>query len=224
MIGLKLFLSAVTKVIAGILLVGALVFLPAGTFDFFGGWLFITVLFVPILLLGTVLLIKSPKLLKKRLDSKEKDPTQKGVVAFSGLMFISGFIVAGLDFRFGWLQLPRAVQLAAAAVFLLSYVLYALVLRENAYLSRTVKVERSQTVVDTGLYALVRHPMYMATVLMFMSMPLILGSIFAFLIFCAYPFIIAIRIKNEEQLLTRELAGYAEYKKKVKYRLIPFIW
>ena len=221
---MKLFLSAVTKVILGILRVGALVFLPAGTFDFFGGWLFVLVLFVPILMLGAVLFIKSPELLKKRLDGKEKDPTQKGVVAFSGLMFTCGFIVAGLDFRFGWSQLPKAITIAAAVLFLLSYVLYALVLGQNAYLSRTIKVENAQKVVDTGLYSVVRHPMYMATVLMFLTIPLILGSLIAFLIFCAYPFIIAIRIKNEEQLLTRELDGYAEYKQKVKYRLIPFIW
>lgn len=220
----KIFFEATAKFLLGVVLVGLLVFLPAGTFEYFGGWLFIAVLFVPMLLAGIVMMIKNPKLLKSRLDAKEKQKDQALVVKLSGLMFVSGFVVAGLDFRFGWLRLPKAVSIISAGVLLLAYILFAEVLRENTYLSRTIKVEESQEVVDTGLYSIVRHPMYSATLLLFLSMPLILGSLLSFIIFLAYPFIIARRIKGEEEYLENELRGYTEYKKKVKYRLIPFIW
>ncbi|MEE0808545.1 MAG: isoprenylcysteine carboxylmethyltransferase family protein [Acutalibacteraceae bacterium] len=221
---MKLLLSAITKFVFGIILVGALVFLPAGTFDFMGGWLFMMLLFIPILIVGIFLFIKSPKLLEKRLDGKEKESTQKGVVALSGLMFLSGFTVAGLDFRFGWSSVPRMVTVIASVLFLVSYAIYAEVMRENAYLSRKIEVQEGQTVVSTGLYGIVRHPMYAATVLMFCTFPFILGSFAACPIFFTYPFIIAIRIKDEEKLLNKELAGYTDYKQRVKYRLIPFVW
>lgn len=221
---MKLLLSAITKFVFGIILVGALVFLPAGTFDFMGGWLFMMLLFIPILIVGIFLFIKSPKLLEKRLDGKEKESTQKGVVALSGLMFLSGFTVAGLDFRFGWSSVPRMVTVIASVLFLVSYAIYAEVMRENAYLSRKIEVQEGQTVVSTGLYGIVRHPMYAATVLMFCTFPFILGSFAACPLFFTYPFIIAIRIKDEEKLLNKELAGYTDYKQRVKYRLIPFVW
>ena len=221
---MKFIISAVLKFLFGILLVGLLVFLPAGSFAFFGGWLFCGVLFIPMFILGVVLFIKSPGLLKKRLDGKETEKTQRGVVALSGLVFIGGFVLAGLDFRFKWFQLPKWFMITASVVFLLSYVLYAEVMRENAYLSRKIEVVEDQKVIDTGLYGVVRHPMYMATVIMFLSIPLILGSVYSFIVFLCYPIIIAIRIKNEEKVLTEQLSGYAEYKQKVKYRLIPFIW
>lgn len=221
---MKLLLSAITKFVFGIILVGALVFLPAGTFNFMGGWLFMMLLFIPILIVGIFLFIKSPKLLEKRLDGKEKESTQKGVVALSGLMFLSGFTVAGLDFRFGWSSVPRMVTVIASVLFLVSYAIYAEVMRENAYLSRKIEVQEGQTVVSTGLYGIVRHPMYAATVLMFCTFPFILGSFAACPLFFTYPFIIAIRIKDEEKLLNKELAGYTDYKQRVKYRLIPFVW
>ncbi len=220
----RLFLQALIKFICGILLVGLLVFLPAGTLSFFGGWLFMGTLFIPIFLAGIVMMIKSPDLLRKRLNAKEKEKEQDLVVKLSGLMFISGFVVAGLDFRFGWLPLPKRVSIGAAVIFLLSYLIYAEVMRENAYLSRTIEVQEGQKVVDTGLYGIVRHPMYSATLLLFLAIPLILGSLYSFLIFLCYPLIIAKRIRNEEELLEKELEGYSEYKSKVKYRLIPFIW
>lgn len=221
---MKLFGNALIKFFCGALLVGLLIFLPAGTLDYARGWLLMGLLFVPMFLAGLVMLFRSPALLERRLDGKEKQAKQKGVVAFSGLMFIGGFVLAGLDHRFGWSQMPMAVSIAAAVLFLVAYGLYAEVVRENAYLSRTVKVEEGQTVVDTGLYGIVRHPMYMATILLFLMMPLILGSWYALLIFAFYPAIIITRLKDEEELLTRELAGYAEYKQKVRYRIIPFIW
>ncbi len=220
----KLFLEAVAKFLLGVILVGTLIFLPAGTFAFTQGWLFMGILFVPMFLAGLVMLKKDPNLLKSRLDAKEKQKDQDLVVKLSGLMFIAGFAVAGLDFRFGWLPLPFGVSLGAAAVFLFAYGVYAEVLRENAYLSRTIKVQEGQTVVDTGLYGIVRHPMYAATLLLFLSIPLVLGSLVALPIFLIYPFIIAKRIKGEERLLTKELIGYSAYTQKVKYRLIPFIW
>ncbi len=220
----KLFIQAILKFIAGVILVGLLVFLPAGTVKFFNGWLFMGVLFIPMFIAGIVMMFKNPKLLESRLDAKEKEKEQSLVVKLSGLMFLAGFIVAGLDFRFGWLPLPKVVCIGASVVFLLAYVLYAEVLRENTYLSRTIKVQENQKVIDTGLYGIVRHPMYAVTLLLFLSMPLVLGSLWSFLIFLAYPFIISKRIRNEEQLLEKELDGYIEYKKKVKYRLIPFIW
>ena len=221
---MKLAISALTKFVIGLLLVAALVFLPAGTMNFVGGWLFLTVLFVPIFLLGIVLLIKSPDLLKKRLDSKEKQSTQKGVVALSGLMFLGGFVLAGLDCRFGWSSVPLWVTITATMLFVISYALYAEVMRENAYLSRTIKVEENQKVVSTGLYGIVRHPMYSVTILMFLMIPLILGSWYALIVFAIYPILMAIRVIDEEKLLIKELDGYIEYKQKVKYRLIPFVW
>ncbi len=221
---MKLFISAVTKFLLGVVLVGALIFLPAGSFVFLNGWLLLGVLFIPMFIAGLFMMFKNPDLLKRRLEAKEKQKEQDLVIKLSGLMFILGFIIAGLGFRFGWYMLPKTAVYIAAAVFISAYILYAEVLRENIYLSRTIKVEENQRVVDTGLYAIVRHPMYSATLILFLSMPLILGSIYSFIIFLEYPFIIAKRIKGEEELLEKELAGYSEYKQKVKYRLIPFIW
>ncbi len=220
----KLFFSAIIKFLLGVVLVGLLVFLPAGTLSFFGGWLFMGILFIPMFLAGIVMMFKNPDLLRSRLDAKEKQKEQDLVIKLSGLMFLAGFIVAGLDFRFGWLPLPKGVTIGAAVVFILAYVLYAEVLRENTYLSRTIEVQENQKVVDTGLYGIVRHPMYAVTLLLFLSMPLVLGSLFSLVIFLAYPLIIAKRIKHEEEFLEKELEGYKEYKQKVKYRLIPFIW
>lgn len=221
---MKLFFEAIVKFTCGLLLVGLLIFLPAGTLGYTYGWLLIGLLFGPMLIAGFVMLAKSPDFLKKRLDAKEKQGTQKGVVAFSGLMFIAGFVVAGLDYRFGWSKMPLWVTVTASVLFLASYALYAEVMRENAYLSRTIKVEEGQTVVDTGLYGIVRHPMYAVTILLFLMMPLVLGSWYALIAFAFYPVIIIVRLKDEEDLLTRELTGYAAYKQKVKYRIIPFIW
>ncbi len=221
---MKLFAEALTKFICGLLMVGLLIFLPAGTLNYTYGWLLIGLLFVPMLIAGFVMLAKSPDFLAKRLDAKEKQATQKGVVALSGIMFLAGFVVAGLDFRFGWSYMPAPVTVIASVLFLTAYALYAEVMRENAYLSRTIKVEEGQKVVDTGLYGIVRHPMYMATILLFLMIPIVLGSWYALIAFAFYPAIIIVRLKDEEELLTRELPGYAEYKKKVKYRIIPFIW
>ena len=221
---MKLLLEALTKFFWGLLLVGLLIFLPAGTLNYPFGWLLMGLLFGPMLVAGFVMLCKSPDFLKKRLDAKEKQTTQKGVVALSGLMFVAGFVVAGLDHRFGWSKMPVAVTVIASVLFLLAYGLYAEVMRENAYLSRTIRVEEGQTVVDTGLYGIVRHPMYMTTIMLFLMMPLVLGSWYALIIFAFYPAIIIVRLKDEEELLTRELPGYAEYKQKVKYRIIPFLW
>lgn len=221
---MKLLISALTKVTCGILLMGVLLFLPAGTLAYEKGWLFMGILFVPMLIAGFVMLFKAPDLLKKRLDAKEKQGDQKAVVAISGLMFVGGFVVAGFDHRFGWSCMPLAVTVAASVLFLAAYALYAEVLRENAYLSRTIKVDEGQKVVSTGLYGLVRHPMYAATILLFLMMPLVLGSWYAAIVFLVYPVLIIIRLTGEEKLLMKELPGYAEYRKKVKYRLIPFIW
>ena len=221
---MKLIFQALIKALVGLLLVGALLFLPAGTLSYPGAWLFLGLLFVPMLLLGTVLLLKSPDLLRKRLNHREKESTQKGVVALSGLMFPIGFVLSALDFRFGWSHVPLWLTAVASALFLLGYAAYAEVMRENAYLSRTVEIQEGQTVISTGLYGVVRHPMYLATLLMFLPLPLILGSFWGLSPFAAYPLIIAIRIQNEEKILIEGLAGYADYKKKVKYRLIPFIW
>lgn len=220
----KLFLSALTKFLCGLVLVGALLFLPAGSFAFTGGWIFIGLLFIPMLILGAVLLIKSPELLEKRLDAKEKENAQKGVVALSGLLFLAGFIIAGLDYRFGWSHVPTWLVIVASVILLASYALYAEVMRENAYLSRTIEVQEGQKVVSTGLYGIVRHPMYAVTVWLFLSIPLVLGSFFSLLCFLPYPIIMVVRISNEEKVLAEGLDGYADYKKKVKYRLIPFIW
>ena len=221
---MKLAISALVKFTVGLALVGLLLFLPAGTLSYANGWLFIGLLFLPMLLLGIVLLIRSPELLEKRLGAKEKENTQKGVVAASGLLFIAGFAVAGLDFRFGWSEMPLWVVTVASVVLLISYALYAEVMRENAYLSRTVEVREGQKVVDTGLYGIVRHPMYAVTVWLFLSIPVVLGSWWACLCFLPYVALIVIRIINEEKLLSGELDGYEEYKKRVKYRLLPFIW
>ena len=220
----KLLFSALTKFLCGLILVGALLFLPAGSFAYTGGWLFIALLFIPMIILGVVLFVKAPALLEKRLGAKEKENTQKGVVALSGLLFLVGFIVAGLDYRFAWSHVPMWLVIASSAILLISYALYAEVMRENAYLSRTIEVQEGQKVVDTGLYGIVRHPMYAVTVWLFLSIPLVLGSFWSLLCFAPYPIVIIIRILNEEKVLTAELDGYADYKKKVKYRLIPFIW
>ncbi len=220
----SLIISSITKLIFGLLCVGVLVFLPAGTLAFPNGWLFMGLLFIPMLAAGIIMLFKAPSLLEKRLDLKEKEKEQKSVVALSGLMFVAGFILAGLEFRFGWSGVPRWAVAVASAVFISAYILYAEVLRENAYLSRTIKVQDGQKVISTGLYGVVRHPMYMATIFLFLSMPIVLGSLRAFIVFLAYPVIIAIRILNEEKVLEEGLEGYSEYKKKVRYRLLPFIW
>ena len=220
----KLFIQAILKFIFGVILVGLLIFLPAGTLGFFNGWLLMGILFIPMFLAGIVMMFKNPKLLKSRLNAKEKQREQSAVVKLSGLMFLAGFIVAGLNFRFAWLLLPKGVAIGASLVFLVAYILYAEVLRENTYLSRTIEVQENQKVIDTGLYGIVRHPMYSVTLLLFLSMPLVLGSVYSFLVFLAYPFIIAKRIKGEEEFLEKELNGYREYKQKVKYRLIPFVW
>ena len=221
---MKLLLSGLIKFTAGLLLVGALLFLPAGSLAYSGGWLLIGLLFVPMLIAGFVMFFVSPTLLEKRLDAKEKQAAQKGVLAFSGLMFVASFVLAGLDWRFGWSRMPMPVTVAGAVLFLAAYGLYAEVMRENAYLSRTIKVEEGQKVVDTGLYGIVRHPMYSATVVLFLAMPLVLGSWYALIPMAFYPVIIIVRLLDEEKLLTRELPGYEAYKKKVKYRLIPFVW
>ena len=220
----KLFVQALAKFSLGVVLIGLLIFVPAGTVFYFYGWLFMGILFVPMFLAGVVMMLKNPALLEKRLDAKEKQKDQSLVVKLSGLMFLCGFIFAGLGVRFEWYMLPPEVVMVFAVLFLVAYVLYAEVLRENTYLSRTIEVQENQKVIDTGLYGIVRHPMYSATLLLFLSMPLVLGSVYSFVIFLAYPFIIAKRIKGEEEFLEKELPGYREYKQKVKYRLIPFIW
>jgi protein-S-isoprenylcysteine O-methyltransferase Ste14 len=221
---MKLFISALTKFLIGLLLVGLLIFLPAGTLAYPGGLLFLCLLFVPMLLMGIVMLARARDLLAKRLDAKEKQAAQKGVQSLAGLVFIAGFVLAGLDFRFGWSDVPLPVVIAASVIFLIGYGLYAEVMRENAYLSRTVKVEEGQTVISTGLYGIVRHPMYLASVLMFLAIPLVMGSWYALIPFAFYPILMVVRILDEEKLLTAELSGYEEYKRKVKFRLIPFIW
>ena len=220
----ELFIQAIIKFVFGVILVGALVFLPAGTLSFWNGWVFMAILFVPMFGAGIVMMLKNPYLLQKRLDAKEKRGEQSLVIKLSGLMFLAGFIVAGLNYRFQWHILPKGVSIAAAIAFLCAYLIYAEVLRENTYLSRTIEVQENQKVISTGLYGIVRHPMYGATLLLFMVMPLVLGSIISFIIFLAYPVIISRRIKDEEELLSKELEGYAEYQKKVKYKLIPFVW
>ena len=221
---MKLLISALTKYLAGLLLVGLLLFLPAGTLCYPGGLLFCGLLFGPMLILGIVLFLKAPSLLEKRLKNRETQSQQKLVIGGSLLMFVGGFILAGLDHRFGWSRLPRGAVLGAAAAFLAAYLLYAEVLRENTYLSRTIRVQEGQRVIDTGLYGIVRHPMYSATLLLFLSMPLVLGSLYAFVIFLAYPVLIARRIRDEEDFLKQELPGYEAYQRKVRWRLLPFFW
>ncbi len=220
----KLFGRAMVKFLSGVLLMGLLLFLPAGTLRWRQGWLLMGLLFIPMFGAGLVMLFKAPELLKKRLNAKEEQGEQRIVLLLSGLMFLAAFVVAGLNFRFGWLALPEAVSWAGAAVFLLGYILYARVLQENEWLSRTVEVQQGQKVVDTGLYGVVRHPMYMTTLLLFLSMPLVLGSAISFVIMLAYIPIIARRIRNEEDVLLRGLEGYAEYRRKVRYKVIPFAW
>lgn len=220
----KLFFQALTKFVIGLLLIGLLLFLPAGAFDFWQAWLFIGILFVPMFIAGIVLMIRQPELLRKRLDAKEQQQEQKWVVALSGLMFIAVFVVAGLSRRFGWYMLPDWAVYLATVVFLAAYAMYAEVMRENVWLSRTVEVQENQQVVSTGLYGIVRHPMYAATLLLFLSMPLVLASPWSFVIMLIYIPIIALRIRNEEQVLERELKGYTEYKQRVRYKVIPYIW
>lgn len=219
-----MFAQAIVKFLGGLLIVGLLLFLPAGTFAWRQAWLLIAILFIPMFLAGLIMMKRSPELLRKRLDAKEREAEQKTVIALSGLMFLAAFVVSGLNHRFGWIVLPAWVSWAAAAVFLLAYALYAEVLRENAWLSRTIEVQENQKVVDTGLYGVVRHPMYMTTLLLFLSMPLVLGSVISFAIMLLYIPIIAKRIRNEEQVLEAGLEGYADYKKRVRYRVIPYIW
>lgn len=219
----KLFFEALFKYFFGLLIIGLLLFLT-GTFSYWQGWLFIGVLFIPMFILGMILMIFNPDLLKRRLNNKEKENEQKWVLVLSGLMFVSGFIIAGLNYRFEWFILPNIVTWISSAIFIVFYILYAEVLRENSFLLRTVEVEDNQKLIDTGLYSIVRHPMYTVTIFLFLSIPLILGSIISFVIFLIYPFIIIKRINNEEKVLGRDLKGYEEYQKKVKYKLIPFIW
>ena len=220
----KLFANGIVKFLLGILIVALPLFLSAGTFAYWNAWLFMEILFIPMFIAGLILMKKNPYLLEKRLNAKEEQSEQKTVIALSGIMFLLGFVVAGLDYRFQWIKLPEWLVIAGAVVFLTAYGLYAEVLRENTYLSRTVEVQENQEVIDTGLYGIVRHPMYAVTVILFLSMPIVLGSVISFMVFLAYPFIIAGRIKNEEKVLEEGLAGYKEYKQKVKYRLVPFIW
>ena len=220
----KLFVNGTVKLLSGVLLVGLPLFLSAGSFSYWNAWLFMGILFIPMFIAGLILMKKNPYLLERRLDMKEKQSEQKTVIALSGIMFLLGFVVAGLDYRFQWIKLPEWVVIVGAFVFLIAYGLYAEVLRENTYLSRTIEVQENQKVIDTGLYGIVRHPMYAVTLLLFLSMPIVLGSVISFIVFLAYPFIIAGRIKNEEKVLEEGLAGYKEYKQKVKYRLVPFIW
>lgn len=220
----KLFFEAIIKFTLGVILVSLLVFVPAGTLNYWNGWLLIGLLFIPMFLAGIIMMIKSPNLLKSRLNVKEKEKEQKEVVTLSGLMFLIGFVLAGLNYRYDWIELPNIVIIISVIIFIISYITYAEVLRENAFLSRTIEVQEEQKVIDTGLYKIVRHPMYTVTIFLFLSMPLILGSLISFIIFLAYPFIIIKRLNNEEQVLEKELKGYKDYKNKVKYKLIPFIW
>jgi len=221
---IKLFFQAILKFALGVIIIGLLLFIPANTLKYWNGWLFMGLLFIPMFVAGIIMMIKSPDLLRKRLNAKEKEKEQKQVLLFSGLMFLIGFIIAGLNYRYKWIIMPNYVVVVSSIIFILAYILYAEVLRENTYLSRTIEVQENQKVVDTGLYGIVRHPMYAVTILLFLSMPLILGSIISFAIFLIYPYIISKRIKNEEEVLERELVGYSDYKKKVKYKVIPFIW
>ena len=221
---IKLFIQAIIKYVLGVLIIGALLFVPACSFEYWNGWLFMGLLFIPMFIVGIILMIKNPELLRRRLNAKEKEGEQKQVIILSGLMFFLGFIIAGLNFRFKWFELPNIVTIISSIIFVISYALYGIVLKENAYLLRTIEVEKNQKVIDTGLYGIIRHPMYSATILLFLSMPLVLGSLFSFVIFLVYPVIIAKRIKNEEKVLEKDLKGYTEYKKKVKYKIIPFIW
>ena len=221
---IKLFIQAIIKYVFGVLIVGGLLFIPAKSFEYWNGWLFMGLLFIPMFVAGVILMMKNPELLRKRLNAKEQENEQKWVLLFSGLMFIAGFIVAGLNYKYKWIEVPNIVVIISSILFIIAYILYAEVLRENTYLSRTIEVQENQKVIDTGLYGIVRHPMYAVTILLFLTMPLVLGSIISFIIFLTYPFIIGKRIKNEEKILEKDLKGYTEYKKKVKYKVIPFVW
>lgn len=223
-VDMKLMSQAIVKYLMGVAMVGLLLFLPAGTFGYWNAWVLLAALFGPMLIAGVVMLVTSPDLLRKRLNNKEKEAQQRIVVALSGLMFLASFILAGLDYRFSWFPLPSWVVWTATVILVLSYLMYAEVMRENAYISRTIEVQENQKVVDTGLYGVVRHPMYSATILLFLSMPLVLGSAISFIVMLAYIPIIGARIKNEEKVLEDGLEGYKEYKRKVKYKVIPFIW
>ncbi len=220
----KLFFQTLSKFLIGFIIICALLFIPAGTLDYPNGWLFIALLFIPMFFAGIVMLFKSPDLLRRRLNAKEEEDEQKTVILVSGIIFLLAFILAGLNFRFRWFKLPTLVIIIASAIFLLAYIMYAEVLRENEYLSRTVEVSENQKVVDSGLYGIVRHPMYTSTIFLFLSMPLVLDSIFSFIVMLIYPIIIIFRIRNEEKVLENELIGYKEYKEKVKYKLIPYLW
>lgn len=220
----KLFTQALTKFLIGLIIVCLLLFIPAGSLNYLNGWLFIALLFIPMFIAGIIMLIKTPDLLKRRLNAKEEENEQKTVILISGIIFLLAFVLAGLNFRFGWFKLPKLIVILASIVFILSYIMYAEVLRENSYLSRTVEVSENQKVIDTGLYGIVRHPMYTSTIFLFLSAPLILDSIISFIIMLIYPVILILRIRNEEKVLEKELEGYEEYERKVKYKIIPFIW
>ena len=220
----KLFFESLIKYLTGLVIVFLLIFVPAGSIKFINGWLFICLLFIPMFIVGIVMFFKKPELLKSRLNAKEKEIEQKEVLLLSGFMFVFGFVVAGLNYRFMWFEMPKIIVVISSIIFIFSYVLYAEVLRENSFLLRTVEVKDNQKLIDTGMYGIVRHPMYSITIVLFFTFPLILGSILSFLIFLMYPFIIIKRIKNEEKVLEKDLIGYKDYKKKVKYRLIPYIW
>ena len=220
----KLFFQALSKFIIGFIIICALLFIPAGTLDYPNGWIFIALLFIPMFFAGIIMLFKSPDLLRRRLNAKEEEDEQKTVILISGIIFLLAFILAGLNFRFGWFKLPTVVIIIASVIFLIAYIMYAEVLRENEYLSRTIEVSENQKVVDSGLYGIVRHPMYTSTIFLFLSMPLVLDSIFSFIVMLVYPIIIIFRIRNEEKVLENELIGYKEYKEKVKYKLIPYLW
>ena len=220
---LKLFFEAIIKFVLGVVIVGLLIFL-SGSFSYTQGWIFMGLLFIPMFIVGLILMIKNPELLKRRLNNKEKETEQKIYILLSGIMFISGFIIAGLNYRYEWIVLPKIVTWIGCIIFIISYIIYGVILKENSYLLRTIEVEKEQKLVDTGLYGIIRHPMYAITLFLFLSIPLILGSIISFIIFLIYPFIIVRRIKNEEKVLEKDLKGYKKYEKKVKYRLIPFIW
>jgi len=221
---LKLLMQTIFKFVFGIVFFGALLFWPAGTLNFYNAWLFMGLLFIPMFILGIVLFVKNPELLEKRIKGKEKENTQKIVVLLTLIMFIAGFVVAGFDFKYGWTTLPNWAVIIGSIILVVSYAVYAEVMRENTYLSRNVEVQENQKVIDTGLYGIVRHPMYMATTFLFMSFPIVLGSLISFIIFLPLPILLAKRIKNEEEVLEKGLEGYKEYKQKVKYKMIPFIW
>lgn len=220
----NLLLNSIVKLLSGLVMIAILLFLPAGTWHYLHAWLFIALLFVPMMMIGIWLYLSQPNLLAKRLGNKEREQQQKNVVALSGLMFISGFVLCALDYRFGWSSVPVWLVVVASVIFLLGYGMYAEVMRENAYLSRTIEVQEGQQLIDSGLYGIVRHPMYTATILMFMAIPLVLGSFWALFVFAIYPILMVLRIQNEEQVLAKGLAGYPEYQKRIKWRLVPFIW